>query len=144
MKAKNIIKVVESNFGWFHDKEELLSVGNLAYCEAKRDFDPEKNVNFSTYAYICILGKIKNYLRKEYERYDNEISIENLYYLEDKNSKIYYDLYNKIDLLPNNLQKIIKLRLSDYTFQEISDKLEENLSTIYKRYQKSINILKGL
>ena len=45
--------------------EELISVGNIGLMKAVNTFDISKNLEFSTYAAVCINNEILMYLRKD-------------------------------------------------------------------------------
>ena len=46
------------------DKEDLYQVGVIGLINAYDNYKKEKNVKFSSYAYLYILGEIKKYLRE--------------------------------------------------------------------------------
>ena len=49
--------------GFGVEDEDLMQIGSVGLIKAARDFDPEKEVRFSTYAVAKIIGEIKTYLR---------------------------------------------------------------------------------
>jgi len=49
--------------GFGVEDEDLIQIGSVGLIKAARDFDPEKQVQFSTYAVTKIIGEIKTYLR---------------------------------------------------------------------------------
>lgn len=49
--------------GFGVDDEDLMQIGSVGLIKAARDYDPEKQVQFSTYAVAKIVGEIKTYLR---------------------------------------------------------------------------------
>ncbi len=49
--------------GFGIEDEDLLQIGSVGLIKAARDFDPDKQVQFSTYAVAKIVGEIKTYLR---------------------------------------------------------------------------------
>ena len=49
--------------GFGVEDEDLIQIGSVGLIKAARDFDPEKEVRFSTYAVAKIIGEIKTYLR---------------------------------------------------------------------------------
>ena len=44
------------------DKEDLYQVAMIGLMNAKKNYNPEENTKFSTYAYYYILGEINNYI----------------------------------------------------------------------------------
>lgn len=111
-------------------KKDLLSVGVKGLIRAISDFDPSKNVVFSTFAVSWIDGLILKFLSKE-NKNSGQISLDEKKY-SDKNGKeitvgdqiqdtnanivlnyedkemIYY-IYNLIDELPSREKDIIRL-----------------------------------
>ncbi|MBQ6824057.1 MAG: sigma-70 family RNA polymerase sigma factor [Clostridia bacterium] len=51
--------------GFGIEDEDLMQIGSVGLIKAARDFDPEKQVQFSTYAVAKIVGEIKTYLRDQ-------------------------------------------------------------------------------
>ena len=49
--------------GFGVEEEDLMQIGSVGLIKAARDYDPEKQVQFSTYAVSKIIGEIKTYLR---------------------------------------------------------------------------------
>ncbi len=49
--------------GFGVEDDDLMQIGSVGLIKAARDFDPEKEVRFSTYAVAKIIGEIKTYLR---------------------------------------------------------------------------------
>lgn len=49
--------------GFGVEEDDLMQIGSVGLIKAARDFDPEKEVRFSTYAVAKIIGEIKTYLR---------------------------------------------------------------------------------
>ena len=49
--------------GFGVEDEDLMQIGSMGLIKAARDFDPQKQVQFSTYAVAKIVGEIKTYLR---------------------------------------------------------------------------------
>lgn len=57
--------------------EELFSIGNIAFCEAKTSYNPTK-ASFSTWLYGCLDIKMRNFLSKE--KHKNEIDTRYIQY----------------------------------------------------------------
>ena len=49
----------------YYDKEDLFQIGCVGLMKAINHFDPEYNVQFSTYAVPIIMGEIKRYFRDD-------------------------------------------------------------------------------
>lgn len=75
------------------DFEELVSEGNIAFCNAKKNFNPNKNIKFCTYLYCCLKNQMKDFVDKQNNHCDfNEIK----FYLEDKNSQFQIKLFENL------------------------------------------------
>jgi len=48
----------------FWDKEDLVQEGLIAISEAVKNYRPEKNTRFITYAKVCVWNHLMSYLRK--------------------------------------------------------------------------------
>lgn len=96
-------------------KEDLISAGSIGLVKAARDFDPTKNAEFKTYAYIRVKGAVIDELRSwsfapaslsKQIRQAEEISRENIektgYVIED------VKLANKMDITVDKLYKIFE------------------------------------
>jgi len=96
-------------------KEDLVSAGSIGLVKAARDFDPTKNAEFKTYAYIRIKGAIIDELRSwsfaptnlsKQIRQAEEISRENI----EKTGFVIDDekLADKMDISVDKLYKIFE------------------------------------
>ena len=74
-----------------YDMEELIQLGNIGLFKAIKNFDPSRQIKFSTYAVPLIMGEIKQALR------DNSPV---------KVSRNYKTLYMKIMSLKEHILKI--------------------------------------
>ncbi len=77
-EKKALEKLIEKNTGLVHrvvkrftvqgfskEAEDLFQVGVMGLIKAVRNFDPERGTMYSTYAYHCIIGEIRNYLHQQ-------------------------------------------------------------------------------
>jgi RNA polymerase sigma factor (sigma-70 family) len=55
-----LIHKINKKYGSPWAREDSFQDGYVAYLEAAKDFNPEKNAKLTTYAYKCIFGKIMN------------------------------------------------------------------------------------
>lgn len=133
--------------------DELFQEGCIGIYEACKIFDLKSTCKFSTFAYIVIKRRINKAIFKSLNIYKNEcVSIdknENLQnsfvyetkYVED-NPISYQDSINrknKLNKIINNLdtldRKIIRLRLDNYSYKEISKMLKIPCKKIDNRLQ---------
>jgi len=57
-----------------YDREDLYQLGCLGLLNAIDTYNPDKGVQFSTYAWVIIRNRIVNAVKKEYRHHGNEIS----------------------------------------------------------------------
>ncbi len=98
----------------------------------------------TSWLYSITKNETLNYLKKKRDTFD----LEDIYYIadEDINKLLDYDSYNRIiSKLNKKEQEIVSLKiLSDLSFKEIAQVLNEPVGTIKWRYYKSIHTLKIL
>lgn len=61
-KYSNLIYAVAHSFAWYKDKEDLFQAGYKGLIIASHNFDPQKGVKFSTYAYPFIWGEMNKWI----------------------------------------------------------------------------------
>ena len=61
LKYENMIYKMIGHYQSF-DQEDLYQVAMIGLMKAQKNFNPDENTKFSTYAYYYILGEIKNYI----------------------------------------------------------------------------------
>lgn len=61
---KKLVYYICSKYGNYKDKEDLYQVGMIGLLNAYENYDKEKNVKFSTYAFSYILGEVSKYVRE--------------------------------------------------------------------------------
>lgn len=62
LEYENLIYKMISKYKNF-DQEDLYQVAMLGLMNAKRNYNPDENTKFSTYAYYYILGEINTYIK---------------------------------------------------------------------------------
>lgn len=99
-----------------------------------------------TWLYTLTKNETLNYLKKK----KGEVSLENIYEIENKNDEIDKKIdsieFNRlISKLDKKEQEIISLKiLSDFSFQEISELLNEPIGTVKWRYYKSLHSIRRM
>ena len=134
-------------FSILKNKEDSEDVVQIVFAKLyvldKEKFPKEKE---ATWLYSVTKNEALAILKS---KHDN-ISLENIYNLEDNNNEIdkliNRDSYNKIiNKLDKKEQEIVSLKvLSKLTFSEIAEMLGESINTIKCRYYKSMYTLKIL
>ncbi|NLA57843.1 MAG: sigma-70 family RNA polymerase sigma factor [Firmicutes bacterium] len=57
-------RIARNHYASFLEFEDLMQEGLIGLLSAIEEYDPEKNVKFSSFAYICILRKIYNVIKQ--------------------------------------------------------------------------------
>jgi len=134
--------------------EDLYQEAIIALHEACLKFQPEKNVKFSSYAFVLIRARVVNCIRNDYKHYYGyQYSIDNLDsvdYLKDLNVTSVYedpikynhsiDNQNILKKFFNNLKEndstIVEMRMNDVPYKEIAKKLEVSVKYVDNRFSK--------
>ena len=61
--VRHVVNRVCSQVGWRDDLDDLIQAGTLGLVKAARSFDPTRQVEFKTYAYIRVRGAVIDELR---------------------------------------------------------------------------------
>lgn len=172
INAEDHIRMVSKITGDLYKKlnfrysyEDLFQVGCVGLMKAVRDFDEAKGYQFSTYAYRIIWGSIRRFVRddswyiakKREDRFKEAYAPFSLNKLVGKEKDtpvidlIVADIseYSNLDLkialnkLPRFLRKIILMRyFYNFTWTEISKLESIPKSTVYRRKDKALKILR--
>ena len=103
---KNLIYSISHYFENYPNKEDLFQVGVIGLITAYKNYNPEFNNKFTTYAYTYILGEMKKFIR------------------EDKGIKISRDI-TKLNLQIEKASVLLSQKLMQYpTTKEIANFLE--------------------
>ncbi len=62
---KLIYSIINDYFPWYKDSEDLFSVGALSLEKAIKNYDEDRGVKFSSFAYKYILGELRRYVRED-------------------------------------------------------------------------------
>lgn len=60
----NLIYKIIGKYSYFFDKDDLYQVAVLGLITAYKNFNPNMNTKFSSYAYFYILGEVKKFIRQ--------------------------------------------------------------------------------
>jgi len=127
--------------------EDLYQIARIAIVEAIRTFDSNRGTKLSTYVFIMILSKLKNYntynLRSNTFNQVNEDDCVNFTapdFVNSVNLKI--DLENFLNTLTENQKMIIKMRyVYGYSLQEISKIMNCSHQNVSKLNSKALKLL---
>lgn len=150
-----------------YDKEELLSLGNLALIKAVDTFDPKREISLATYAIKCIDNEINMFLRK-LKKVQKDISLSQPVNIGQKDTERHIEdfLSDGLDIeeeyintetilrvrelvkkLPPALRETVNLYYGfnggkRYTQEEMAKKANCYQSTIQKRLKKAEKLIK--
>ena len=130
------------------DKEELYQEASLILYNAVFSYEENKNMKFSSYAYILIRSRILNILRDYARIYTEEMySIDNTYnydkylrYTVEENPVSYHkekefkkNLDGFMKTLNREDRQILRLKENDCTYKDISEIMNINIKRIDNR-----------
>ena len=149
---KMIYKLINSynleNGDYAIDPHDLYQEGCIALYNSVFTFEKERNVKFSTYAYLCINGAIRKCIRENAKRYLEEpysldvvrkIKLELI--VEDNPLNYHHEeeCRRKLDEFMKDLNsedlKIIELRRRDMSYKQIAESLNINAKRVDNRIQ---------
>ena len=146
-----IINSIDRSLGdYIIDENDLYQEASLALYEAAESFEPDREVKFSTYAYVHIKNNLLNYVKKYRRRYRDDIysfdvnprSMDFQVADSTRNSYNENQFREELEKFLGNLNEedrmILLMRGSDYSYKEIAEKL--NTST--KRVDNKLRVLK--
>jgi len=106
----------------FGEKEDLFQAGYLGLIKAYKNFDPDKGVKFSTYAYDYIYGEMY------------EVSNQRLIKINKKNLKLYKSFTLARD-------KLIQKHGKDFSIKEVCNYLKVDYHKIYSIFTSLNNYI---
>ena len=124
------------------DAEDIMQIVFAKIQELDKTKLPEDKE--MTWLYTLTKNETLNYLKKKKE----ELSLDTIYEIENKNNEIdekidYIEFNRLIRKLNKKEQEIISLKIiSNFSFQEISELLNEPVGTVKWRYYKSLRSIK--
>lgn len=160
MKASKYKKFVESKGFDFND---LLQEGRLGLTQALKDFQEQKNVQFYTFANLCIERQLSSFLRNitrdKHEILNNSLSLDTTtntlgrpitdLILDDKNidpeesfilMEEHQELFKKIEDSLTDIEKdVFNLRIQGFNYKEIEQLLNISKKTIDGRMARIKN-----
>lgn len=129
------------------NRDDLFQEGNIGLYEACKSYREEFKTKFSTYAYTIIKRRIQRFYYANIKTYkeeicsiDNEELIDHCSYMVYENNDIYraeIDKRDRLDKVLNTMsyedREIVKMRINNYSYKEISSKLNINPKRIDNR-----------
>jgi RNA polymerase sigma factor for flagellar operon FliA len=113
--VRHIVAKIASHAASKADFEDLVSAGTLGLVKAARSFDPHRDAEFKTYAYIRVRGAVLDELRKksfvptgQIHQIRNVQRIYQQYVAEHGNTPTDEDLAERADLSVEQLYKVLE------------------------------------
>ena len=134
-------------FSIMKNKEDAEDIMQVVFAKIQ-ELDKTKlpSAKGMTWLYTLTKNETLNYLKKK----KGEVSLDTIYEIENKNNEIdkkidHIEFNRLISKLNEKEQEIISLKiLSDFSFQEISELLNEPIGTVKWRYYKSLHSIKRM
>ena len=134
-------------FSLVKNKEDAEDIMQIVFAKIQ-ELDKTKlpSAKGMTWLYTLTKNETLNYLKKK----KGEVSLENIYEIENKNDEIDKKIdsieFNRlISKLNKKEQEIVSLKiLSNFSFQEISQLLNEPVGTVKWRYYKSLRSIRRM
>ena len=134
-------------FSIVKNKEDAEDIMQIVFTKIK-ELDKTKlpSDKEMTWLYTLAKNETLNYLKKK----KGEVSLDTIYEIENKNNEIdekidYIEFKRLISKLNKKEQEIVSLKiLSNFSFQEISELLNEPVGTIKWRYYKSLHSIRRM
>ena len=134
-------------FSIVKNKEDAEDIMQIVFTKIK-ELDKTKLPSDKEITWLYTLAKNEtlNYLKKK----KGEVSLDTIYEIENKNNEIdekidYIEFKRLISKLNKKEQEIVSLKiLSNFSFQEISELLNEPVGTIKWRYYKSLHSIRRM
>lgn len=159
VKARKFVKYVESKG---YDYNDLIQEGMIGLSKAIKDFSEQKDVQFTTFANICIERQIFSFMRNisagrhkilndslSFDTTTNSYGKPLINLLDDKNinpettfieSEEKEDLYNEIVSVLNEKEiEVFELRSKGFSYKEISSLLNITEKSVGKYIEKIKN-----
>lgn len=140
-------KVYGIAFSIVKNKEDAEDIMQVVFAKIQ-ELDKTKlpSAKGMTWLYTLTKNETLNYLKKK----KGEVSLDTIYEIENKNNEIdkkidHIEFNRLISKLNEKEQEIISLKiLSDFSFQEISELLNEPIGTVKWRYYKSLRSIRRM
>ena len=121
-----VVNTALQRLGVKHD-EDLIQEGNFYLCKCSQNFNKEKNVLWSTYAYKSVYLYLKRVIKKRNETLNKTSCIEKALEIPIFDEYEYINTNNDID------NEILRLKVEGYTIKEISKIVGCSLVVVSKR-----------
>ncbi|MGN0605764.1 MAG: sigma-70 family RNA polymerase sigma factor [Oscillospiraceae bacterium] len=121
------------------DADDLAQEGLLGFINAISKFNPQKKVKFFTFAYVCVINRMKSMLHKnsdsvellddisEYDDYVIPDNPESIFISKEHLNELYDDI---ISILSDMEWNVFRLFLKDYSYEQIASSLDISVKSV--------------
>lgn len=131
-------------FSYVHNQQDALDVVQNAVCKALGSYESLRNQDaVKTWFYRIVVNESITFLKKQKEELlsDEEVGLHIPFY--EKGYEPQGDLYDEINCLEEDVQKIIKLRFyEELSLKEIAAVTKLNLNTVKAKLYRGLKQLK--
>lgn len=170
-KYKNLVRLkVRSYFLIGADNEDLVQEGMIGLFKAVRNYDPQKEASFKSFADLCVtrqmITAIKTATRQKHQPLNSYVSLNKSVYEDDSEKQLAEiisakdendpeklfivqenldKIYEKIEQRLSTLEKrVIKLYMQGYSYQQIGEILDKKYKSIDNALQRVKNKLEDI
>ena len=121
------------------DADDLAQEGLLGFINAISRFNPQKKAKFFTFAYVCVINRMKSMLHKNSDSVEllDDISEYDDYVIPDNPESIFIskehlnELYDDIVSILSDMEwNVFRLFLKDYSYEQIASSLDISVKSV--------------
>lgn len=132
----------------YGDRETFYQIGLIGLWEASTRFDSEKGVEFSTFAFSTIRGKLLDYLKKEvrYQEHCQPSKDESFMMVADSSdpfSTDIIDVYGR-NLTKNQVKWVQGRIIEDKSYKEIAEEHGVSVESVKSWGKQAVKKLRGI
>ena len=131
-----VLAITRSYFLIGADRDDIVQEGMIGLFKAIRDYNPDNDTAFSTFAHMCvkrqIISAIKSATRKKHLPLNSYISLNNTVYEDEQETTLLNVLIDKGELTPEDI--VIDKEMHAGTLNTITSVLSGYEATVLEKY----------
>lgn len=136
IEYENIVYGIINRYNGYQDRDDLYQVGMIGLMKASKNYIPNDNCKFSTYAYKYVLGEITKYMRE-----NNSLKVSrDTVKLKQSLSRAKDSLRQKLLREPTTLELSLVLEIDEAKIIEIDSLQTETKSLDYEFLENENNL----